>query len=712
MSDNAAEGASWRVSDSPFASLIGTNHVPTRIERNTLDALLIDPQLELSRLQSEMRRIQTELEGVARRKQEVEEYIVAHRALASLERQLPPEILAEVFAQCLPKYGTRDLDEAPLVLTRVCRNWRQIALGTPRLWTSLHVYLPPNLSDVACSQRIEGVTAWLERSGSLPIRLSFHGSTDLTRAHSYLHHVSPIPPHLLELTQKNMASMIGALLRFSHRFGQVFLSLSSANFSNFASVAPSTFPLLTSLRLQAKDRYIESLIPLSEMVQSDLKERSQFIPLLAGAPLLRKFRIDSFFGKDYDSLNLPCNWSGLSTLTIKDYLTTKQVVNLLAETPHLRLVDLNVVLGDCNSIPHPTVHLPYLVDFRLNLGTGILTLGGILAFRDRSDFRPIESGFKALLACIQFSDSLTSYSLSTSHSSLSGLVFTDWPIPLKTPFYNLETLQLAISLGPESMPGLSECLSQCHNLVTFRDLSGQLTDTHYAGLTLSSENLSPWCPKLENLKVSSSFNRNLWLIHTGGGGGGGGEGGVESTMCSSSAVTEFIRSRCWTTPTPTTYLSSSSSSSSLSSHMSSSTNSDPDSDSTSKYPPAPPPSSSSDSGGNSPLNPPISRLKSCSIRFPSEISFTQTEVDTLKSLQKTNSINREGGGLKLRLSWARSTRREEADFPDSGLRTSDPFLGSRAIRGEGRRVRIRSSNGSWDDDEDDIRSPFGSVEIV
>ncbi|KAJ6490735.1 hypothetical protein C8R47DRAFT_1123400 [Mycena vitilis] len=52
---------------------------------------------------------------------------------------LPPEILAEIFMHCLPgdEFVTPDLNTAPLLLCGVCRRWRDIALATPPLWSSL-----------------------------------------------------------------------------------------------------------------------------------------------------------------------------------------------------------------------------------------------------------------------------------------------------------------------------------------------------------------------------------------------------------------------------------------------------------------------------------------------------------------------------------------------------------------------------------------------
>ncbi|KIK66068.1 hypothetical protein GYMLUDRAFT_158537, partial [Collybiopsis luxurians FD-317 M1] len=132
----------WNISDSAFASLIGTNYIPTTSELGILKTLLTDPELDLSQLEAEISRLQNALDRLFLRKQKIKDYIMAHKALASPVRQLPAEILAEIFVQCLPDFGVRDLSEAPLVLTRICRDWRRIAFDTPRLWQSLHIYLP------------------------------------------------------------------------------------------------------------------------------------------------------------------------------------------------------------------------------------------------------------------------------------------------------------------------------------------------------------------------------------------------------------------------------------------------------------------------------------------------------------------------------------------------------------------------------------------
>ncbi|KAE9387780.1 hypothetical protein BT96DRAFT_774739, partial [Gymnopus androsaceus JB14] len=111
------------------------------------------------------------LDRLLSEKERVEKYIDAHQALMSPIRQIPSETLAEIFIWCFP-YGIRSLEHAPLLVTTVCRHWRSVALNTAILWSSLHIHLPPHLSEAVASRRAAGVAVWLERSCTLPISIS------------------------------------------------------------------------------------------------------------------------------------------------------------------------------------------------------------------------------------------------------------------------------------------------------------------------------------------------------------------------------------------------------------------------------------------------------------------------------------------------------------------------------------------------------------
>ncbi|KAF7352405.1 F-box domain-containing protein [Mycena venus] len=87
---------------------------------------------------------------------------------------LPHEITSEFFVHCLPPKRQKDVVnvmEAPLLLTHVCRAWRQIAISTPALWTTFDIQNAsslPRLPEIA--------TAWFERTRKCPLSVRIHGS--------------------------------------------------------------------------------------------------------------------------------------------------------------------------------------------------------------------------------------------------------------------------------------------------------------------------------------------------------------------------------------------------------------------------------------------------------------------------------------------------------------------------------------------------------
>ncbi|KAJ7166752.1 hypothetical protein C8R46DRAFT_869441, partial [Mycena filopes] len=79
---------------------------------------------------------------------------------------IPFEITAEIFVHCLPEFPGHSGTVAPMLLTRVCRQWRNIACSAPRLWAALEVarWAGPNLALL--------VHLWFGRAGGAPKSLS------------------------------------------------------------------------------------------------------------------------------------------------------------------------------------------------------------------------------------------------------------------------------------------------------------------------------------------------------------------------------------------------------------------------------------------------------------------------------------------------------------------------------------------------------------
>ncbi|KAF5350775.1 hypothetical protein D9758_010368 [Tetrapyrgos nigripes] len=105
--------------------------------------------------------------------------------------EIPTELLAKIFIHCLPSESESDdsmahssfrLQDAPLLLTKVCREWRSVALHEPRLWCTLHVRIPRAVNTKNLEfweSRMEGIRKWLDRSGQVPLSLAFSGGPNM-----------------------------------------------------------------------------------------------------------------------------------------------------------------------------------------------------------------------------------------------------------------------------------------------------------------------------------------------------------------------------------------------------------------------------------------------------------------------------------------------------------------------------------------------------
>lgn len=88
--------------------------------------------------------------------------------------RLPTELWTHIFILCLSRdeYLTPSTQHAPLCLMFVCRSWRRLVLGTPRLWASILIDLSQRCRGVNTIPTMpDAVQTWLERSAMCPLSL-------------------------------------------------------------------------------------------------------------------------------------------------------------------------------------------------------------------------------------------------------------------------------------------------------------------------------------------------------------------------------------------------------------------------------------------------------------------------------------------------------------------------------------------------------------
>ncbi|KAG2035627.1 hypothetical protein BDR03DRAFT_1092985 [Suillus americanus] len=107
---------------------------------------------------------------------------------------LPTEILSEIFLYCLPEDEDLvcTLRQAPILLTRICRRWREVAVSLPRLWCRLQLqFWHTAWQDRAYryddwEARALGYDSWLKRSGGGPLSLRLKCRSDWSKPRSLL----------------------------------------------------------------------------------------------------------------------------------------------------------------------------------------------------------------------------------------------------------------------------------------------------------------------------------------------------------------------------------------------------------------------------------------------------------------------------------------------------------------------------------------------
>ena len=164
------------VPPSPISHLIGSNAIPTQEQGRWIQSAIDGALVDMKKLKEEIWRVKSVLKQLEAECQVLEEFVVTHQAFLTLARRVYPEIWVEIFKHCprgsqhhrFPEVeDSFDANEGPLVLTQVCSAWRQIAISTPQLWTTIRLTYRGHSS----SQKAL-VRTWIQRSRGLPLRIA------------------------------------------------------------------------------------------------------------------------------------------------------------------------------------------------------------------------------------------------------------------------------------------------------------------------------------------------------------------------------------------------------------------------------------------------------------------------------------------------------------------------------------------------------------
>lgn len=332
--------------DDVLESLLQNNEAPPSEFLERAKIKINERSNKLSKLDEEIRGLQRRLEQLQAQREEIDKSLDTYRTVASPFRRVPRDILEEIFVRCLPghRYPTMESSDAPVLLTQVCRTWREVAFSFPRLWCELHfpwielaetsTHLPEwTILEHNLKRRCEALTKWIIRSGSLP--LSFFiiigsNGNDLRTITS--------GRQISDLTKE----MIGALLLCANRWKELEIDASYHTFEYIDQSVMGPLPLLRSLRIACTRT--RARIPLG----------SSPLPKILSVPTIRKLSVEGvpWSLKIQFSSNITQFTYQHSTLSSRDTVTT------LRQMPNL--VHCKVYLSDIDATVSGVVTLPFL----------------------------------------------------------------------------------------------------------------------------------------------------------------------------------------------------------------------------------------------------------------------------------------------------------------------------------------------------------------
>ncbi|KAJ8095566.1 hypothetical protein PM082_023096 [Marasmius tenuissimus] len=295
--------------DTPFAHVLNTNHVPTSEERDELQDLIRAPEEQTKKLDEEISRLH------ARR-------------------------------QCL-------------LLISVCRAWRETALSTPTLWKSIHIYLPvphwPHDSNgsyiSALRDRKEGLKAWLDRSGALPLTISLATDPSYPTSESLTHHLQNVNTAAIPILRTEFTELLG---QYSHRWKTVAFGrgVEALDLASFQRLAPN---VLTSLESFHGSGMLWDTERSAGFTASRRERYPPLVHILAQAPSLRRLRL-AHESISETTLSLPLPWGNLTELSMPSLepvsISPGRILQILATKCH-SLITLSLDIG---SSRHPLLH--------------------------------------------------------------------------------------------------------------------------------------------------------------------------------------------------------------------------------------------------------------------------------------------------------------------------------------------------------------------
>ncbi|KAJ7157528.1 hypothetical protein C8R43DRAFT_996727 [Mycena crocata] len=344
-----------------YASLYDTlrsNSVP--LEVSHLRHIISSSTGELGRYDDQIARLEVSLNKLKIDRSAFQKYAEGCRAVFSPIRQLPPEILCEIFALCAgPQWNSRSntvsqemnciLQGDLLKLSRVCAHWHTLVLDTPALWSRINLTLN-HWSRASYRNRLkDSLTTSIERSAASPlhVRAGVEGCPHLVPSQPPLDLLAHYSERWQTASFKIGAPLFDCMSRVKGKIPQL-RSLRIRTWGNKSSDLDlfEDAPRLTKVCFTGSISLVPKLpwkclryFTYCRALPKDLNGAMSLMSLCGPTTLFRLDNLD--VSRHAGSLNLPSVTSDLSSLIVE------MTVNADADRAHNSLAEIL----DCLSLP-------------------------------------------------------------------------------------------------------------------------------------------------------------------------------------------------------------------------------------------------------------------------------------------------------------------------------------------------------------------------
>ncbi|KAG1724182.1 hypothetical protein EDB19DRAFT_1858711 [Suillus lakei] len=154
------------------------NHSAIELKDHSIGAIITERQQQLDAVLYKVSGLETVMDSINNiyryliEKDKITQSTNLHKKLVLALWRLPTEVISQKFVHCLPKHHTwwPSSKLAPMLLTRICRRWREVAVRLPILWCRLRLDAE-GVHDRQWQLIAFCYDSWLRRSRGLPLSL-------------------------------------------------------------------------------------------------------------------------------------------------------------------------------------------------------------------------------------------------------------------------------------------------------------------------------------------------------------------------------------------------------------------------------------------------------------------------------------------------------------------------------------------------------------